>query len=491
MFFDLQAGVSAITRGNYDVCVCGSGPAGITVARELAAGGKRVALLEAGGIEFTEQSQSHYAGTESGLSTYNSALRGSRLRYFGGTSNHWTGLCGIFSESDFWPKRYHELPGWPITRSEVLSHLANASEILDLATPDFSAKPFGDVNHSGFELPGLATSPPTRFNAKYRKEIADSRNIDLFVNANLVDLHLDGAGGALPKIDHVVASNYRKESAKLVAKRFVLALGTVENARMLLNANKQAPTGIGNHSGFVGRCYMEHLNVQIGRFVTRKAENLIPKNGAVSPRESTVRLLNVGNGFLTLHANASPQEAGRLGPVRGVLRKAACEFDTVRDFARRFKDFDCAGEGVINSLLEQAPDPNNRITLSNDADEFGLKRVHLHWVLSDADRRSVRTLGFELAKTLLELDVARVQLSDFIIDPRKEIEVWPHAHQMGTTRMAADPRFGVVDADCRVHGVSNLYMAGSSVFPTGGGINPTLTIVMLSVRLAKHLRALA
>ncbi len=491
MLFDLQSGVAPLKAGVYDVCVCGTGPAGITVARELAAGGKKVALIEAGGLEFSERSQQIYAGTESGLSTYNTALKGARLRYFGGTSNHWTGLCGVFSESDFWPKRYHDLPGWPIARSEILAHLKDASEILDLPATDYSARPFGDPKRSTFERPRLVNSPPTRFGTKYRDEITRSRSIDLFVNANLVDLHLAEAPGDAPRIDHVLVSNYHKETAKVSAKRYVLALGSVENARMLLSANKQVAAGIGNHSDFVGRCFMEHLNVQIGRFVSRATQTSLPKSGEVMPTEQTVRRLNIGNGIMSLHDNATPQEAGRLGPVRGALRKAACEFDSVREFARKFKDFDCAGDGVVNSLIEQAPDRNNRVTLSAQTDEFGLKRPHLNWILSEADRRTVRSLGFELAKNLLELDVARVQLSQFITDPNKEIEVWGHAHQMGTTRMAADPRFGVVDPQCRVHGVANLYMAGSSVFPTGAGINPTFTIVMMSLRLARHLRTLA
>ena len=217
MIFDLQAGTAALSRRDYDVCVCGTGPAGITVARELAAGGKRVALLEAGGLEYTEQSQSHYAGTESGLSTYNLALKSSRLRFFGGTSNHWTGLCGIFAESDFWPRRYHDLPGWPIARSEVLAHLPAASEILGLGNQDFRPKPFGEPGNSSFDRAGLYYSQPMRFGTTYRREIVESRNIDLFVNANLVDLRLTDIPGQPPRIDHVVVCNYRKETAKLTA----------------------------------------------------------------------------------------------------------------------------------------------------------------------------------------------------------------------------------------------------------------------------------
>lgn len=488
MLYDLQAGLAPLARGNYDTCVCGSGPAGITVARELAAGGKRVALLEAGGFTFSEQSQSHYDGTESGLSTYDLALKHSRLRYFGGTSNHWTGLCGLFSESDFRAKTYFDLPGWPISRSDITVYNDAANELLGLGNPDLARKPFGEPSSSAFEKAGLFYSQPMRFGSTYRKEITESGLIDLFLNANLVDLHMvDGAGG-MPSIDHVLVSNYRKETTKVSAKRFVLGLGSIENARMLLSANKQLSAGIGNHSDFVGRCYMEHLNVQVGRFVTRRGETLIRNDINLAASEQMVRRLNIGNGILSMDTNYVPQEGGRLGLARGALRTAACKSETVRDFARKFKDFDCAGDGSINSLIEQAPDRNSRVTLSRDVDEFGLHRAHVNWVLNDADRRTVSALGFELAKELLKLDVARVQLTDFILDPQVPIRAFSHAHQMGTTRMSSDPRYGVVDANCRVHGVRNLYIAGSSVFPTGGGVNPTLTIVMLSLRLAKHLR---
>ena len=130
--------------------------------------------------------------------------------------------------------------------------------------------------------------------------------------------------------------------------------------------------------------------------------------------------------------------------------------------------------------------------LDSERDSFGLRRAKLNWVMSTADRKTIRLLGIEAAKEMARMNYARLQLKDFILDEHKEIsDVSNHCHQMGTTRMSADPRFGVVDPNCKVHGVSNLYIAGSSVFPTGGGINPTLTIVMLALRLGEHIGSLA
>lgn len=488
MLFDLQKSTADLAQRKYDICVCGSGPAGITAARALAAAGKKVVLLEAGGFDFSDESQEYYSGTESGISTYNTAVKRGRLRYFGGTSNHWTGMCGVFDESDFWPKRHHELPGWPIKRKEILKFLPEAARILDLNQTDFTPQPFGQPQWASFEKRIATMSPPTRFGIKYRDDIVQSKNIDLFIHANAVDLHLTAQGTKPNQVDYLLVSNYRKQLAKVVAKKYVLALGSIENARFLLNANKQFPQGVGNQSGFVGRCYMEHLNVQMGRFVTNNGA-LFPADGVgLGPTESTLRDLGIGNGILSLSTSGVPNEYGRLAPVRKILRKVACETDALREFARKFKDFNCTGDGVISTMLEQAPDRRNRVSLGAENDQFGLKRPHLHWTLSDTDRRSIRSLGFELAKNFVKYDLGRVQLNDFIVDPKKEIEVWPHAHQMGTTRMSANPGEGVVDTNCQMHEVNNLFIAGSSVFPTGGGINPTFTIVMLSLRLARHLQ---
>ena len=144
------------------------------------------------------------------------------------------------------------MPGWPIARSEILAHLPEACESLDPATTEFSSKPLGGLQNDAFARVGTALGPPMRFGTEHRKAIVESRNFDLFINAKLVDLHLD-------------------RMAKLVTKQFVLALGSIENAGMLLSANKQLPAGIGNHADFVGRCQMNHLNVGIGRIVPRSA----------------------------------------------------------------------------------------------------------------------------------------------------------------------------------------------------------------------------
>ncbi len=489
MEFDLNRDPSPLGARSYDVCVVGGGPAGLTVARELAAAGQSVALLEAGGLERSDASQAIYQGKETGLKTWN-AIESCRLRYLGGTSNHWSGQCGVLEPSDFAAVRHHDLPGWPIERQELMAHLPQAMNILDLGTGDFNARPIIAKKPSRFVTPVMRLSPPTRFGTKYHKEMAESRRIDLYLNANLVDMRVEPQAGGMPRVVAGTVRNYAGAKVAVKATRYVLAMGAIENARLLLNCNSQVPAGIGNESDFVGRCFMEHLNVQVGRFVVRDRAFFKANPGVMYPSQQLIQQHRMGGGVLALAPDYMPPSyTGRLGKVKEFLRDEACRFDTVREYARKFADFNCDGEGVITSLIEQVPDRNSRVTLTGDTDAFGQRRSHLHWVINHADRRTIRTLALELAQELLILDVARVKLARYITDPEHEIELINHCHQMGTTRMSKDPKDGVVDRNCKVHTVGNLYVAGSSVFPTGGGINPTLTVVMQSLRLGQHLAA--
>ena len=491
MLFDLNKALPTLSARRYDVCVVGSGPAGMTVARELAAGGQSVALLEAGSFERSERSQAIYKGQETGLKTW-SAIESCRLRYFGGTSNHWSGQCGVLDAWSFAAARHHDLPGWPIERQELMSYLPRALDVLDLGQVDFEPKPIVSKRPSRFESTTVHMSRPTRIGPKYRSEVVESNRIDLYLNANLIELQIDAPTAGLPRVSAGIVRNYADGSpAQVKASRFVLAMGSIENARLLLNSNRQVKAGLGNDNDWVGRCFMEHLNVQIGRFIVSDAAFFKANVLLFSPREELMRKHRMSSGTLALAPDyLPPRYTGRLGGIKEFLRDEACRFETLREYTRRFADYDCGGEGIITSLIEQVPDRNSRVTLNSETDEFGERRAHLNWVINDIDRRTIRTMGLELAHELLNLDVARVKLSKFITDPEASIELVNHCHQMGTTRMSKDPKFGVVDPDCRVHSLANLYIAGSSVFPTGGGINPTLTVVMQSLRLGQHLRSM-
>ncbi len=482
MIFDFnEAWTRVAAAAPYDFCICGTGPAGITTARKLAASGKRVLLLEGGDLSYSEESQELYDGKSVGRKYWH--VQSGRLRYFGGTSNHWTGRCGVFDPIDFEDRRYFGMPGWPISREQVLAGLDEAKDILDIPGSDLSPHEDPGFRSTAFVQSGFALSPPTRFAEKYEAELKQSERIDFFYNANLVDIRLDSAQTS---VESLSLRSLSGREVKVSARRYILALGAIETARLLLNANKQATEGVGNRSGMVGRCFMEHLNVPIGRFVVT-APDFFRKEISLTPTDAFLRQNDIGNGIVHFEPNSSPQSSGRLRILKQFLRETSCLHPGLTKIAREAVDFDCPGDGTVTSLLEQVPNPASRVSLSRDVDKLGLRRVELDWEFNDQDKRTIRTLAMKAAQEMARLDRARVQLARFILNKDLDIEIGGHAHQMGTTRMSSKPEFGVVNENCQVHGIGNFYIIGSSVFPTGGGTNPTLTIVLLALRLAKHL----
>jgi choline dehydrogenase-like flavoprotein len=487
MFLDLTKDKPATKPPPYDVCVCGAGVAGITTARELARAGKKVALFEGGGRAYTDQSQAIYEGKSIGRTFYGLTL--CRVRYLGGTSNHWAGLCRPLESVTFEERDYLGLPGWPIPKSELDQHLSAASAILDLGDQDFKGQPHAEWNSSTFQIAGFALSrPPTRFGEKFHDELFKSDNIDLFLNANVTDIRLSKS---LDHVSEITVSNYNNDAYSFSAKQFVICFGGIENARILLNSASQIPTGIGNQSDFVGRCFMEHLNVDIGRFVSDRKTGFWNVPGfAIEPTRDFQRKMRVSNAVINFNPSTRAETYGRLRELKRFVRDNVCRSDTLVDLTRKFVHFHCPGDGVIDTMVEQSPNRDSRITLSGERDALGLRRVNVNLQINDLDRRTIRTLAIEAAKELARLDLARVQFVKAIYNEEIDLVTDQHCHHMGTTRMAASPRHGVVDKNSKVFGVDNLYIGGSSVFSTGGASNPTLTIVQLALRLSEHLKTM-
>ncbi len=484
MIFDLNSVEKNSNHKQYDVCLCGAGPAGITIARVLAKQGKRVAIFEGGGLEYSELSQDLYQGESIGL-RYGDAIRSDRLRYFGGTSNHWAGRCAFFDKVDFEQRTYLGLPGWPITREEVFRFFDTACSVLDISREAFQTSQLTEWKGNNFRFSEHAVSPPTRFGKKYYPELKSSSRIDVYINANLTNIILNKDLDAATSFE---IQNYANQKFLFSANSYVIAMGAIENARLLLNCDKQISSGIGNQNAMVGRCFMEHFGVEIGRFIAENSPIWHQDNIQLNPSENMIRKLQIGNAVLNFQRDSVPISYGRLRKLKQALRVAACKSGFLTDLSRNILDFDCPGDGVITSMIEQAPNLNSRVFLGNKKDMFGMRRVMLDWQANAADYKTVRTLGFEVAKEMAINGVARVQLKEFILDNTKTMDDFVgHAHQMGTTRMSEDPRFGVVNKNLQIHGFKNIFVAGSSVFPTGGGANPTLTLVMLSERLGHHL----
>jgi choline dehydrogenase-like flavoprotein len=465
-------------RDYYDFCIIGAGPAGITLALRLASNGSRVVLLEGGGHEYSRNSQSLYTCPSTGLEVY---AEETRLRYLGGTSNHWAGRCRPFERSDFAVAPPVHLPGWPIAFSEMERNLAAAMDIVDLPPHSGFMAINATLDGADFEADRFLLSPPTRFAQKYARQLNETEGLDVFINCNCVDLEFDSKSG---RISTIVVSDYALHRERVSAKNFILATGALENARQLLNSESLAAGGIVRKDGYVGRCFMEHLNVNLGTFILKEGQATDSRQYFTT--DAFVMEHSSGKGNVTASLVAEVKSYGRMAAIKGFFENLICEAG-VEQKIEFIAKFDCPGDGVLGTLIEQFPNPDSRISMLDERDALGMKKINIHWELTPADRNTVKSIGLEVAKCFADTGLGFVKLDECVYNVDVPLKVNPHAHHMGTTRMASSPEFGVVDENCKVFGVENLYVAGSSVFATGGACNPTMPLLQLALRLADHL----
>jgi choline dehydrogenase-like flavoprotein len=501
-----------------DICIVGAGAAGISIALELVNSPLKVLLLEGGGFDFDPKMQELYRGEIVGQPYY--PLEAAALHYFGGTTGHWAGFCSTYDGIDFEKRAWVPHSGWPIRRQDLDPFYARAHRVLELGPYKYDA---ADWKNSDAERTALPVDPdiawtkmwhfsPTRFGIKYRDAIVNASNVHLYTYANVCEVE---ANEGLTAVQGVRIRTLESKEYRARARSYILACHTIQNARLLLASNRQARTGLGNANDLVGRYFMEHLEMPGGELVLAKPQTTKTKIYALDFAQRTPRgelALSAGqqqehrilNGTASLEpgnpgaqnfstfqffdtallaARRAWDKGGRKGPSPIAVKRGAAA-GPPQSMPRFFH---------LKTRQEQAPNPDSRVTLSAENDALGVPRARLDWRLTELDKRSIRTyyrlLGQEMGRT----GTGRVQIRDWLLSDDR---TWPSFlsggwHHMGTTRMHNDPKQGVVDSDCRVHGLRNLYIAGASVYPTAGAANPTLTLVALALRLADHLKTTA
>lgn len=459
-----------------DVCVIGAGAAGITLAQKLASRSIRVILCEAGGMDYSDESQSVYAGEVEGDPYYD--IETARLRYFGGATNHWTGWCRPLDAHDFDAKAGIADTAWPIGRGALDPYLGEARDILEVEAasdgPAFAA--------SGLKRIGMMFSPPVRFAEKYRETLEKSENVQVVLNANLI-----GTKAQNGHVTHARIADYDGNERSVAAKFFIVACGGIENSRQLLWLHESGQLPLGENAGVAGGYWAEHPHAPVGDVV-------ILKDDAFRFRDFALDFFAPTPEFMEARRALNCQlyvKSTHYGGAKEVIADLLCAAPELGRWAmeKLGKTLACVAE--LNAAWEQEPVAGNRISLGTEKDRFGAPRPILHWTRNAQDYRTVRETAMAFAKYCADADIARVRLPEWLLSDEgvfPEIGYIGGYHHMGGTRMAEAPAKGVVDSDCRIFGYDNIYVAGSSVFPSVGHANPTFTIIQLTLRLADHLR---
>ncbi|MBS1553359.1 MAG: GMC family oxidoreductase [Bacteroidetes bacterium] len=496
-----------------DICIIGAGPAGLSMAMDWMDTPYKVVLLEAGGFEYDDKVQDMLAGVGKGQRYF--PLRSTRMAQFGGTTNHWAGMCSTFDEIDFEKRDWVPDSEWPIARQDLDIYYERAHTPLKLGpyqyelgywqkqAPNLNPFPLDDnvIWNKVWHLSGVA-SWRGGFKKAYRHVIVNAPNIHLYTYARVIDFR---ANEPVNHIDEVVIKNDTGRQHRVHAKHFILATGAIQNARMLLAANNQAKKGLGNDNDLVGRYFMEHLEVDTAEMWLLKPfpTGLFTWNTELNIwNELAIRKeVQVKEKILNGTCGLTPTPVARFTPAR---IDAWQNEDPRKSGENMFKTWDEAAEkgktinkGAITraftfqTRMEQSPNRDSRVTLSTKKDADGIPLADLHWALTPLDKRSLRRINQIIAQEVGKAGFARIKLFDFLVDENDE--TFPKAtnagwHHMGTTRMGTTAKQGVVDVHCQVHGVRNLHVAGSGCYVTAGAANPTLTLVAFTLRLSERLK---
>ena len=525
MITDLTDGCGGQTR-TADICVIGAGTAGLALVHELLNSTYSIVVLESGGMEVEEQTQQLYDCKIAGL-PHRGYLQG-RFRTFGGTSTRWGGQLLPLTALDIEKREWIGANAWPVTYADLLTYYRRVEHL------------FGVDGHP-YDSAELKRSPvagtdfdTNRFTARYakwppfaRRNLArlvgkaciSSRHVEVILHANVTDLVLNEAG---THIVQVKARTLEGRVLEVKAKHFVVATGTLETIRLLMMSNGLVSGGIGNHSGQLGRNFQDHLSIRAADFSPRSIHDL-EKQFAPFFIDGTMRTARLE---FSAHMQRTKQLLSCFGQILfetpedsgfAELREGLRRFQArrnpwpgVRGWTNIMKDIpNMCRLGAVRFLkqrvaypsnarfhlqvdVEQCPNADSRVSLSEDRDILGMPILTLDWRIKDLEKRTLQEYVRTFRQEWERLKLGDARWNEALFEEGDEwleeaIDVY---HQTGGTAMSDHPSSGVVDPQLRVHGVDNLFLASCSVFPSAGSANPTFTLLALTLRLADHLQGL-
>lgn len=557
---DLSTG-PAPTEIEADVCIVGSGPAGMTIALELDGLPLRVCILESGGLNRDDTVEALNEIETVGARRAPQDV--TRARGLGGTSSVWTGRCGAFDIVDFQRRPWVDLSGWPISHDDVSPLFDRAGRLLGLGPaiydhtwPDligersdargWDSSLFRPVVFQ-YSQAGAARAEPARtfvadgvagaenigalqhagaptamhFGEAHRAALHASRTVDVWLNANVTEIETDDTGC---RVTGVAVRSLNGRSMRVKAPLVVLACGGIDNARLMLASRAGDPRGVGNAHDTVGRFLTDHPLAKVAtysdagdaRLRRRYGHRWFDRNGNRHVYSLGMRLSPVvqrAEGLLNcavhvLEYGERPATVSLAGRAGRALRRGRLDAETMADLRAVASDPRGLLTGVYDRYVlkrpalapptsiafccavEQVLDPASRVTLSDTTDALGMPRARIDWKVSDTEfatvQRTTELLFAEMGRLGFRLPTLAAWLAEGPDGYRSAVH--DMAHPMSSTRMSDSPTTGVVDRNCKVHGVEGLFVAGSSVFSTPGYMNPTMMIVALSLRLADHLK---
>jgi GMC oxidoreductase len=514
-----------------DVCIVGAGAAGITLAHEFSNQDMKVFLLESGGLKYEQSVESLNQG-EVDLKAH-SSLEEYRRRRFGGATTAWGGRCVSFDKSDFEYRSHIPYSGWPITKKQLDPYYERAHTYCEIGAYNYSiSNIFANTEDSKSMIPSLKSedisieqlylfSPPTDFGKRYLDIFKNSRNINLILYANCLNIVADENGSS---VQYLKIASLRKNMFMVRAQHYILATGGLEVTRLLLLSRDVHTQGIGNRFNLVGRYYMGHINSKIQVQFSEKEPiiwdyqrfpNGVYYQHSIAIREDKRRQYELLNQrFFVERPNFSdPSHQSSILSATYLAKSLINRQKISWDFAAHIKNIVVDPQGILSFLYkwitqrtlsknklpsvivenrsnlytlrmdsEQTPNPNSQVTLSDRKDCFGLNQLKVDWQCCELDILSIEKSVQILKQALDNCGVGKV------VSLPKIGSVPQGGHHLGTTRMSSTPFSGVVDENCKVHDLNNLYVASSSVFVTSSYANPTLTVVALAIRLADHIK---